>query len=283
VITSALRQSDPGPSHWSSLKPGQTLAQLGLYDSQFVFYQAKLSGVETNLFARRPAGDDIIAALDQKPAVSLASTSQYSIFGLPSTSGHLVLLYENHGHANGGSAMEEAAGIFAAHTAADARDREQSVIVRHDTGSGGLELPAIAPGRTPVRLLRFGSPSGVEGRWWEPDLDDRKWKKVQIGSERLTPQRAALLFWYRLKFKLPKPIPAVEAALRLQLDASGNGFLYLNSQPIGRYWENGPQHDFFLPACWLKVGRENVLTLSLRPTGKPAEIRSAIIEPYDAL
>ena len=55
---------------------------------------------------------------------------------------------------------------------------------------------------------------------------------------------------------------AVWVPWRLHLYATGNGFLYLNGHPLGRYWEAGPQHDFFLPECWLNFGpgQSNQLT-----------------------
>ena len=66
------------------------------------------------------------------------------------------------------------------------------------------------------------------------------------------------------------------------LNATGNGSLYLNGHPLGRYWQAGPQHDFFLPECWLNLGqgRTNLLALSLRPVDKGAAIQSAVVEPY---
>jgi len=69
---------------------------------------------------------------------------------------------------------------------------------------------------------------------------------------------------------------------RLHIVANGNGFLYLNGHSLGRYWEAGPQHDFFLPECWLNfgAGQTNNLTLSLRPLDNGAAIQSAAVEPY---
>jgi hypothetical protein len=68
----------------------------------------------------------------------------------------------------------------------------------------------------------------------------------------------------------------------VHLEATGNGFLYLNGHAIGRYWQVGPQHDFFLPECWLKFGedQQNNVTLSLRPVDGSTEISVARVEPY---
>jgi len=58
--------------------------------------------------------------------------------------------------------------------------------------------------------------------------------------------------------------------------------IFLNGHALGRYWDAGPQHDFFLPENWLKFGdsQTNNLTLNLRPVHGSATIQSAIVEPY---
>jgi hypothetical protein len=85
-----------------------------------------------------------------------------------------------------------------------------------------------------------------------------------------------------MRFSLPLPGSGFRVPWRVHLVAAGNGFLYLNGHPLGRYWDAGPQHDFFLPECWLKFGdgQTNVLTLNLRPTANGAWIQSATVEPY---
>ena len=85
-----------------------------------------------------------------------------------------------------------------------------------------------------------------------------------------------------MKFNLPLPKPEVWVPWHLHLASTGNGFLYLNGHALGRYWQAGPQHGFFLPECWLNfgTGQTNVVTLSLRPTDKGAAIQSAVVEPY---
>jgi hypothetical protein len=85
-----------------------------------------------------------------------------------------------------------------------------------------------------------------------------------------------------MNFSLPSPQTGVWVPWRLRLAASGNGFLYLNGYPLGRYWDVGPQHDFFLPECWLHFGdgQTNNITLNLRPAENGAVIKSAIVEPY---
>jgi hypothetical protein len=120
---------------------------------------------------------------------------------------------------------------------------------------------------------------GVAGKWWNPDLDDSDWAKPAATDN------AALLKWYRMKFELPAPKRNEWIPWRITLNATGNGFLYLNGHPLGRWWEVGPQHDFFLPECWLNFGpgKTNVLTLEMHATDKPAGIKSAVVHPYEQM
>jgi hypothetical protein len=155
-----------------------------------------------------------------------------------------------------------------------------AVIVKN-SGGGGLAMPALARELEgpAVPLESFGSPTGIEKQWWKPDLNDKRWKSVPITASATD---NPLLTWYRMNFQLQPAKPGVWVPWRLHLEATGNGFLYLNGHVLGRYWEAGPQHDFFLPECWLNFGssQSNNLTLSLRPLDKGAAIQSAIVEPY---
>ena len=105
---------------------------------------------------------------------------------------------------------------------------------------------------------------------------------MTLGATNEAKAAGAMLNWYRMNFTLPAPQAGVWVPWHVRLFASGNGFLYLNGHGLGRYWEAGPQHDFFLPDCWLNTGpgQKNILTLNLRPTDKGAAIQSAVVEPY---
>jgi hypothetical protein len=89
------------------------------------------------------------------------------------------------------------------------------------------------------------------------------------------------LVWYRLRFALPSPEAHVWVPWKLHLEAAGNGFLYLNGHALGRWWEIGPQKDFYLPECWLNFGpgSTNVVSLCLRPTTGWPGVRSASVSP----
>jgi hypothetical protein len=158
-----------------------------------------------------------------------------------------------------------------------------AVVVQNADGAGGLGAPALDRKMEGSQLpLEFGDAAGFDGKWWKPGFNDKRWESSTIGGDPTPAPSAALLTWYRMKFNLQSPKAGVWVPWRLRLNAAGNGFLYLNGHALGRYWEAGPQHDFFLPECWLHFGpgQSNVLTLNLRPLDKGAVIQSAVVEPY---
>ena len=89
--------------------------------------------------------------------------------------------------------------------------------------------------------------------------------------------------WYRIEFTLPDS--ADRSTWLARFNASGNGYMWLNGNNIGRYWQAGPQYEFYLPECWLKFGKEekNVLVLGLRQTDSGALIKAMEIATYSNL
>lgn len=389
-ITSARYQGDPGPSHWTRIMDQQGLAQLGVYDSDFVYYKATMSdSLKTNLLVSYSPKDAVLALANGKPAPIIAKAQDSTRFLLPPGYNEVVYLYENLGHPNFGPTIEEPSGILRTelieppkisrvlnswrmqevsstdpgpevtrsyidddwaklpsnklqtnslapgHTAVYRTtvnlteddfgngvklnltfDRIDdlgwiyvngeligkttdfshpytfettgelqpglnviAVIVHNKEGPGGISSVVLGPQpeTREVRLDAFGRPAGIEQEWWKPSLRDRDWSPVPIGPNSVAPE-GTMLAWYRMNFRLPSTKSHVWVPWRLHLNANGNGFLYLNGHALGRYWQAGPQHDFFLPECWLES--ENLVALSLRPVDKVASIESASVEPY---
>ncbi len=160
-----------------------------------------------------------------------------------------------------------------------------AVYVINREGAGGLSKGASLDPvgkELPVKWEMSQALAGVAGHWAEKSFDDSKWATVAAGSEQ--PGAAnALMTWYRMKFELPTPDTHQWVPWRLNLTAAGDGFVYLNGHQLGRYWEQGPQHDFYLPECWLSFGpgKTNVITLQLRPTSGSPSVTKAEVRPYE--
>jgi beta-galactosidase len=118
------------------------------------------------------------------------------------------------------------------------------------------------------------------------DLHDRKGitEKVELSSVRHSRE---LTGWEvfslpfdadhlaRLKFaeaRKPRGKPAVYRAT-FTLAETGDSFLdmrtwskgavWVNGRNLGRYWRIGPQQTLYLPGCWLKKGRNEILVLDV--------------------
>jgi hypothetical protein len=151
--------------------------------------------------------------------------------------------------------------------------------------SGGAELdPINPPASLPVHWQISGESAGSAGKWFDPNFDDSKWNTVKIAGDPAdaNPDAAMNLTWYRLRFDLPTPDAHVWVPWKFHLQAAGNGFIYLNGHFLGRWWDVGPQYDFYLPECWLNFGegKTNNVTLCLRPTKGATELQNASVSPY---
>jgi Glycosyl hydrolases family 35/Beta-galactosidase jelly roll domain len=147
---------------------------------------------------------------------------------------------------------------------------------------GGAEIASATTAKSlDVHWQISGQTTGLVERWFDPNLDDSQWQSVAL-SGNATPTNSINLTWTRLHFALPAQDAHVWVPWKLHLDAAGNGYVYLNGHNLGRWWEVGPQHDYYLPECWLNFGpgSQNVLAFCLRPTAAGAAVKSASIEPY---
>ncbi len=151
----------------------------------------------------------------------------------------------------------------------------------HWGGIGGAQLlhHANAWGQQEGTLLLSGKPTGLVRGWHRAEFDDSLWPSQAIGSHSHIPP--ALLTWYRMEFAMPAVPHNIWLPWCLRLEASGNGFIYLNGNPMGRYWQNGGQREFYMPDNWLlAAGKKNVLALCLRPVDKATAVSRAAVVPY---
>lgn len=155
------------------------------------------------------------------------------------------------------------------------------VVVNHD-GVGGLARGTSIESTGPSIAMNWeisDQPAGVAGKWWENSVDDSSWTATKIDESAVTPEDSApQLTWYRMKFELLEPKKNLWAPYRLHLDAVGNGFVYLNGRALGRWWQVGPQREYYLPETWLNFGpgKANVVTISLRATDEVGVKRAEV-------
>jgi hypothetical protein len=170
-----------------------------------------------------------------------------------------------------------------------------AVVVTNIDGGGGITKAVHLTGQNAKGLAldwKFAPTiAGQAGEWSKPDLATAGWQTVELDSQRPLPPKGhdaptaktdALVTWYRAEFELPASDPKTWIPWKANIDAAGNGFIYLNGHPLGRYYDVGPQREYYLPECWLNFGpgAKNVLTTSLRPTEHGALLRALQVEPY---
>jgi beta-galactosidase len=68
--------------------------------------------------------------------------------------------------------------------------------------------------------------------------------------------------FYRATFKVGEP-----ADTFVDTRSLGKGQVFINGQPLGRFWNIGPQGTLYLPAPWLKKGENEIVIFDL--DGKP--------------
>lgn len=297
-IATCLTHPETASQGWQAITPGAPLSALGIFDTRFVLYRA-----QANLTAEQAAGcgalqldlfrsDHVVVRVNGrlvqtslaggqqknfdaengallKKAAAKPTSARLNITGrLKAGTNEIVVLYENAGQANGGKGMEELAGLKAGELAG---------------ADGGQTIP----------LTWEFSPQldGVAGKWYAPATIPADWSPMALDLTSVLPVKKGdmpaapatdLATWYRLEFSVPPAEIGTWVPWGMVLEASGNGWIYLNDQPLGRYWEAGPQRKFYLPECWLKTGeaQKNILTLCLRPTDKGAKLSGAELAPY---
>ena len=71
--------------------------------------------------------------------------------------------------------------------------------------------------------------------------------------------------YYRANFTLKKVGDTF-----INMEAFGKGMVYVNGYALGRFWNIGPQQTLYVPGCWLKKGKNEVVVLDIvGPKGDP--------------
>ena len=73
--------------------------------------------------------------------------------------------------------------------------------------------------------------------------------------------------WYKTNFNL-----TIVGDTYLDMTTWGKGMVWVNGYNIGRFWKIGPQQTLFMPGCWLKKGKNEIIIFDLEiPTATSVE------------
>lgn len=60
----------------------------------------------------------------------------------------------------------------------------------------------------------------------------------------------------------------------LDMRGWGKGVVFVNGQSLGRYWKVGPQQTLYLPGCWLKKGKNEVVVFEMQHDSEQLVLKS---------
>jgi len=257
----AFKLADKVSSKWEVLKPEATVDKYGVYDRHFIYYQLNVPAGKDFVIGRigdqlinRSKADGILVLANGRLLDPISEDKETITFRMPADAKEAILLFENRGLHHHTNLMVEQHWL------------------------NGIKWVKVDGKTIPVKFVSEEKEKGL--KYSSPDFVPKNdWTETLIKENRAdTPNN--LLTWYRFSFELPEKDAGVWFPWHLKIKAKGNGFIYLNGHCIGRYWEEGPQELFFLPACWLKFrARENVIAISLRPTENGACLNDVNLAP----
>ena len=64
----------------------------------------------------------------------------------------------------------------------------------------------------------------------------------------------------------------------LNMEQFGKGQIYVNGHAVGRFWSIGPQQTLYVPGCWLKKGKNEVIVLDVIGPKQPTIMGQATPE-----
>ena len=77
---------------------------------------------------------------------------------------------------------------------------------------------------------------------------------------------------YKAEFDVEKPSDTF-----LNFETWGKGLVYVNGHAMGRIWEIGPQQTLYMPGCWLKEGKNEIIVFDI--VGPNEAICEGLAEP----
>jgi hypothetical protein len=245
-------RADALPSQWAVVPAGDSLADMGVYESGLSYYRARIGVMpgEKNgpaaLTISLPGQDSAIAQVHGKVLYPSGGGGSPAILPVPeSVSGtmEVTYLYENTGHANSGWAMQEAFGIQ--HTGLMPYSMEEGVISQWRMKP--IQLP-----RHVERLAEIHA-----------SYDDASWKRIQINSthpHQIGHRKAAV---YRTSVNLTEnDLRAGKTVLRMGV-VSSRGWLFVNGKPMGMMGGSGSAVNMHKA---LHAGR-NIIALVVQELG----------------
>ncbi len=200
-----------------------------------VLYSTTLPCISAGAVLYAPAHDYAIVCLDGLPIGTLDRTKQLETLTLPAIQAgtRLTLVLEGMGRINFGWGIHDFKGLAG-----------KATITTED----GHALFTIEPKQWEMSTL--------------PDTYENCSRAFTRKVESKLQTRAG---YYRGYFNLKRVGDTF-----LHTEAFGKGLVYVNGHAIGRIWHKGPQQTLYMPGCWLKKGKNEIIVMDVTgPKSRP--------------
>ncbi|MEM1608387.1 MAG: beta galactosidase jelly roll domain-containing protein, partial [Ignisphaera sp.] len=118
---------------------------------------------------------------------------------------------------------------------------------------------------------------GLNEKWFAEGYNDSSWSKVRLPI--VIKGKEGSIIWVRGKVRIEYG-DGVASPLKLVLRGSGvKALIYFNGQFLGRYVDEGPQIEFYIPETLVQKG-ENVIAMMLHIISGEASINVVDVKPY---
>ena len=200
-----------------------------------VLYSTTLPDIPADAVLHAPAHDYAIVCLDGRPVGTLDRTKQLETLTLPAAKAgtRLTLILEGMGRINFGWGIHDFKGLAGKATI---------------TSEDGNALFTIEP-----------------KQWEMSTLPDTYENCTRAFTRKVESKLQTKAGYYRGFFHLKRVGDTF-----LHTEAFGKGLVYVNGYAIGRIWHKGPQQTLYVPGCWLKKGKNEVIVMDITgPKGRP--------------
>ncbi|MEM0027156.1 MAG: beta-galactosidase [Ignisphaera sp.] len=126
-----------------------------------------------------------------------------------------------------------------------------------------------------VWKVKYGT-KGLDEKWFTENYNDSSWEKTKLPI--IIRNREGNIVWIRGKLfiEYKDNIPP----LKLVLKGSGiRALIYFNDQFLGRYVDEGPQTEFYIPETIVRKGK-NMIAIMLHIISNEASINIIDLKPY---
>jgi len=147
----------------------------------------------------------------------------------------------------------------------DRRLKQDSLLIEIPEGKVTLDILAENLGRINYGPLLLKNKKGITDKVLLNNKEIKQWQMFSLPFDNIE----------RIKFKNDKPgenAPVLKsgtfsldkvADTYLDMSKWGKGVVWVNGHNLGRYWSIGPQQTIYVPAEWLKAGRNEIIVFEL--------------------